>query len=231
MGTTDRLEMTVDLDDAGARKQVAALERRGINAPLNVAPGAVGGKPGGVRGIRGVPGMGRLSAGARFMTGGYGAAGLILGGGMMASQIISEMQRPGGMSMGRIIASGAGALGSAMLMGAGLTGPAAPYVAAIGALLSVGSMLWQNWKSSKSKDLLTDFDLGAIRDRFKRDVEMPPTEIRKSPGIFEAASSLAPMPGGDPMAQMQTAQANEDVLGELRGIRQLLGRVVLQGNA
>lgn len=245
MPPTDRLEMLVNLDEAGARSQIAALERRPLRVPLEFQGGRAGGRmPGGVRGVGGlgrIPGMGRGAGIGRMIAGGYGGTGIALGAGMLAAQMIREGMQPG-KSWGQIIASGAGAamggIGFKMLMAPDPT----LMTQAIGAgLIILGSMLPDLWKWYEKRKKGADaggMDLRGLLERFKKDLPFrlppPPTgddvveEFRTFGGGFGATEPRAP--ARDVIAEMHAALMHHDLIREFRAIRGLLGQLVLQGS-
>lgn len=237
MPTTDRLEMLVNLDEAGARQQIAGLERRPLTVPLELAGGRAGGRmPGGVRGLGGmrVPGMGGAGWAGRMMTGG-GAAGMIIGGGFLAGQIFDALTQKGGPSWGQVIASGAAALGM------GLMAVPSPYgiTQIAGALLIAGGYLGPKlWEYFHKGNPAEGINLGGLLERYKKEVVDLAKSLPVRPSDEDVTVTM-PSPldfGGsifserDELAEMQAAQGQEDLVTELRAIRRLLARVVLQGN-
>ncbi len=237
MPTADRLDILLNLDQSGARQQIAQLERRPLTVPLNFQGGRAGGRmPGGVRGLAGLPrmpGMGIAGGLGRYMGRG-GAAQMILGGGMVAGMLATQAMQ-NGATWGQVIASGAMAVGSALMMI-----PSPYFITQIigGAMMlggAFGPKLWDYF--TKGKAAGDPFDLGKMLDRFRKDVAAPPAPALVGEDKWINAGSFSGPFGADGGAgpargaidELQQSLQQGDLIKELQAIRRLLGRVVLQG--
>jgi len=255
--TTQRVEMLINLDDTGARAQIAGLERRPVTVPVRLAgegaggrvrPGDVrraargiaGGGGGGLPGIGELPGMGRAGATGRLFAGGYGAAGMILGAGMLASNIFDLITAKGGPKWSQLIGQTVASVGAGVMM------IPHPYARIGGALMvaggTFGPKVWEYIKGPKdAKDVLDlqqlyeDLNAGMPPDRATGAARgaAPP----RRPG--DAAPAFAVSPVFDqPRLELSPSRRLEELLASdradetveiLTDIRSALHRLVRQG--
>lgn len=235
MAQSDELTMPINLDASSAREEISKIERRGLRMPLEGTRGPTGRE---FAGLASAVGGGRAGKASRLFSSGS-FAGNVLGGAILA-QSISQAFRTG-MSKGDAWSMGfeiSKSLGTTLLLGAKSAGPAAPYVAAAGAALSIYGLLGPEvrawWKGGEG-GIDLEKEVNAALTRLGRPI--PPRRLNEGEDVVINADEPAPpMPiapggpmGGTSIKELRGAAQAKEFLDELKLIRGLLGRGVPGG--